>query len=54
VLSELEWYTAAAMMESVPLYSGITQGVVIGSVFDWANAGVVFGFTVLVARRRKL
>ena len=54
VLSELEWYTAAAMIESVPLYTGLTPGIVIGSVFDWANATVVFGLTVLVVRRRKL
>lgn len=54
VLSELEWYTAAAMIESVPLYTGITPGVVIGSVFDWANAAVVFGISASVMRRRKL
>ena len=53
VLSEVEWYTPAAMIESVPLYSGITPGVVLGSVFDWVNALVVVGFSILNKRRRK-
>jgi apolipoprotein N-acyltransferase len=52
VLSEVEWYTPAAMIESVPLYSGLTPGVVIGSVFDWVNALVVVGFSILTKRRR--
>lgn len=52
VLSEVEWYTPAAMIESVPLYSGITPGVVLGSVFDWVNALVVVGFSILSKRRR--
>ena len=52
VLSEVEWYTPAAMIESVPLYSGLTPGVVIGSVFDWVNALVVVGLSILTKRRR--
>ena len=52
VLSQVEWYTPAAMIESVPLFSGITPGVVIGSVFDWVNALAVFGFSILTKRRR--
>ncbi len=52
VLSEVEWYTPAAMIESVPLYSGITPGVVLGSLFDWVNALVVVGFSILTKRRR--
>jgi apolipoprotein N-acyltransferase len=52
VLSEVEWYTPAAMIESVPLYSGLTPGVVIGSVFDWVNGLVVVGFSILTKRRR--
>jgi apolipoprotein N-acyltransferase len=52
VLSEVEWYTPAAMIESVLLYSGLTPGVVIGSVFDWVNALVVVGFSILTKRRR--
>jgi apolipoprotein N-acyltransferase len=52
VLSEVEWYTPAAMIESVPLYSGLTPGVVIGSVFDWVNGLVVVGLSILTKRRR--
>jgi apolipoprotein N-acyltransferase len=53
VLSEVEWYTSAAMIEKVPLYSGLTPGVVVGSVFDWANASLLIGFTLLRVVRRK-
>ena len=53
VLSEVEWYTPAAMIEKVPLYSGLTPGVVVGSVFDWANASLLVGFTLLRVVRRK-
>lgn len=53
VLSELEWYTPAAMIESVPLYTGLTPGVVIGSVFDWANVLALIGATIAIKRRRK-
>lgn len=52
ILSELEWYTPAAMVESVPLYSGLTPGTIIGYLFDWANALAVLAITVAVWRRR--
>ena len=53
VLSEVEWYTPAAMIESVPLYSGVTPGIVVGSIFDWANALVVLGLTISLRRRKE-
>lgn len=54
ILSEVEWYTPAAMIEDVPLYTGITPGVLIGSVFDWANAVFLIGFSLSTIVRRKL
>jgi apolipoprotein N-acyltransferase len=53
ILSEVEWYTPAAMIESVPLHTGITPGVLIGSVFDWANALFLLGFSFSKIVRRK-
>jgi apolipoprotein N-acyltransferase len=53
VLSQVEWYTPAAMIESVPLYSGVTPGVLVGLVFDWANATVLLGLTIAIKRKRK-
>lgn len=52
ILSEIEWYTPAAMIESVPLYSGSTPGVIVGSMFDWVNALVVVGSTLALRRRK--
>lgn len=54
VLSEVEWYTPAAMVETVPLYSGFTPAVVIGSGFDWINALVLLLLTMLTLLRRKV
>lgn len=53
ILSELEWYTPAAMIEKVPLYSGVTPGVVFGSGFDWVNSIVLIGLTFTIKRRRR-
>lgn len=54
ILSEVEWYTPAAMIESVPLYSGITPGVLVGFFFDWANLASLFGLTIAIKRRKKI
>ena len=43
VLSELEWYTPAAMVEEVPLYTGLTPAIFVGRFFDWVNLLVVLG-----------
>lgn len=53
VLSEVEWYTPAAMIEAVPIYTGATPGVLTGSVFDWLNALVIGLFSVSQLRRRQ-
>ncbi len=53
ILSEVEWYTPAAMIESVPIYTGATPGALVGSVFDWLNALIIGAFSVSQLRRRK-
>lgn len=53
VLNEVEWYTPAALVETVPLYQGLTPAVVIGSGFDWINALVLLLLTLLTLLRRK-
>lgn len=53
VASEVEWYTPAAMVERVPLYSGLTPAVILGSAFDWINAIVLVFLTLLTALRRR-
>jgi apolipoprotein N-acyltransferase len=53
ILSEVEWYTPAAMVESVPLYSGLTPAVIIGSGFDWINALLLLLLTLLTLLRSR-
>lgn len=54
ILSEVEWYTPAAMVESVPLYTGLTPAIFVGRFFDWVNFAVVLGLVGLgIARGRK-
>jgi apolipoprotein N-acyltransferase len=53
VLDELEWYTSAAMVQSVPLIEGATPATSFGSWFDGANALLAFTFIGLKLRRRK-
>ena len=43
ILSEVEWYTPAAMVERVPLYTGLTPAIFVGKVFDWVNFALVLG-----------
>jgi apolipoprotein N-acyltransferase len=56
ILSEVQWYTPAAMVEEVPLYSGLTPAIFIGSVFDYVNGAVVItlmGLTLARKQRRR-
>ena len=54
VLSEVEWYEPAAMVERVPTFSGNTPAIAIGGIFDFANLGFVIVASALAfARRRK-
>jgi len=54
ILSEVDWYEPAVMVEGVPTYSGTTPAMFLGSIFDWINAGFVLLFSAFAfARRRK-
>lgn len=52
ILSEVEWYTPAAMVEEVPLYSGLTPAMFIGKFFDYVNAVVVIALIGLGLNRK--
>jgi apolipoprotein N-acyltransferase len=56
ILSEVEWYTPAAMVEEIPLYTGLTPAIFIGRFFDLVNALVVIALVGLAfvkkSRRR--
>ena len=52
VLAELQWYTPAAMVEEVPLYSGYTPAMFIGRFFDYVNALVVLALVGLALARK--
>jgi apolipoprotein N-acyltransferase len=52
VLAEVQWYTPAAMVEEVPLYSGSTPAMFIGRFFDYVNALVVLALIGLALTRK--
>lgn len=54
ILKEVEWYTPAAMVESVPLFTGLTPGVIFGNAFDWINSLVVLLLATLTLLRRRV
>jgi len=51
VLSEVDWYEPAVMVERVPLYTGNTPAMTVGAVFDWVIAALIFIFTALMFTR---
>ena len=51
VLSEVDWYEPAVMVERVPLYTGNTPAMTVGVVFDWLVAALIFIFTALMFTR---
>ena len=53
VLSQVDWYEPAAMVERVPLYSGNTPAMTIGAIFDWLIAVLVLAFTALMLARSR-
>lgn len=56
VLSEVEWYTPAVMVEELPLYTGLTPAIFVGRFFDLVNAAVVIvllGLTLVRSRARR-
>ena len=53
VLSEVDWYEPAAMVERVPLYTGNTPAMTVGAIFDWLVAALIFIFTALMFARSR-
>lgn len=53
VLDELEWYTADAMVQNVPLIEGSTPATGLGLWFDGLNAALAVSFLALGIRRRR-
>lgn len=53
VLSEVDWYEPAAMVERVPLYTGNTPAMTIGAIFDWLVAALILAFTALMLARSR-
>jgi apolipoprotein N-acyltransferase len=53
VLDELEWYTADAMVQTVPLIEGNTPATGLGLWFDGLNAALALGFLALGIRRKR-
>jgi apolipoprotein N-acyltransferase len=54
VLSEVEWYTPAAMVEDVPLFTGLTPAMYVGTLFDWINLVIVFFVLITIRLRRRV
>jgi apolipoprotein N-acyltransferase len=54
-IAELPWYTAATMIEDVPLSSAITPAVMIGREIEWLVSGIGLGALIVaaLAGRRK-
>ena len=52
ILSEVEWYTPAAMVEEMPLYSGLTPAMFVGRFFDYVNLLVVLVLVGLAFARK--
>ena len=53
VLSEVEWYEPAAMVERVPLYTGNTPAMTVGAIFDWLIAAIIPAFAALMLSRSR-
>jgi len=53
VLSEVDWYEPAVMVERVPLYTGNTPAMTVGAVFDWLVAALIFIFTARMFTRSR-
>jgi len=53
VLDELEWYTADAMVQNVPLIEGSTPATGLGLWFDGLNAALALSFLALGIRRKR-
>jgi apolipoprotein N-acyltransferase len=53
VLSEVDWYTPAALIEDVPLYTGLTPAMFIGSLFDWIILETVLMVIIWVGLQRR-
>jgi apolipoprotein N-acyltransferase len=53
VLDELEWYTADAMVQNVPLIEGNTPATGLGLWFDGLNAALALSFFALGIRRKR-
>ena len=54
VLSEVEWYTPAAMVEDVPLFTGLTPAMYVGTLFDWINLVIVLLVLIAIRVRRRV
>jgi apolipoprotein N-acyltransferase len=54
VLSEVEWYTPAAMVEDVPLFTGLTPAMYVGTLFDWINLVIVLLVLIAIRLRRRV
>ena len=54
VLSEVEWYTPAAMVEDVPLFTGLTPAMYVGTLFDWINSVIVLLVLIAIRLRRRV
>ena len=53
VLDELEWYTADAMVQNVPLIEGNTPATGLGLWFDGLNAALALSFLAFGIRRKR-
>ena len=53
VLSQVQWYEPAVMVERVPIYSGATPAIFIGGVFDWLIALSVLVAAAFAFARKK-
>lgn len=53
IQSEVQWYTPAAMVEELPLYSGLTPAMFVGRFFDYVNALVVISLVALAMTKRR-
>lgn len=53
VLDQLEWYTADAMVQNVPLIEGNTPATGLGLWFDGLNAALALSFLALGIRRKR-
>jgi apolipoprotein N-acyltransferase len=54
VLSEVPWYQPAAMVEEVPLFTGLTPAMYIGILLDWINLVIVLLVLIAIGLRRRV